>query len=272
MLSQPLYFRKRVSRTPGTGGWVGPRGGLEAGVNSPASAGNQTTIPQLTRPKPSQHSALQTLANRQTTRCRLHTDRNLQAMPDRDSHSTARPPVPVLHRHIRYDRPNRQTVHTPVSTVWAAIKVCHCQRPHSFNNWTTQFLQSHSYNGITLRKVLFTNITRRNGKFIESACYQAVPARPFRRQTMGKVMRYEVQKIEGWKLGVIFNPMNQVSRLSSYRAVNTARLQTVLSAPCLRVLQPADFPEPHNCSIALRAHCSDRLAPKSFRTCDKHRN
>jgi len=29
-------------------------------------------------------------------------------MPDRDSHSTARPPVPVLHRHIWYDRPNRQ--------------------------------------------------------------------------------------------------------------------------------------------------------------------
>jgi len=58
-------------------------------------------------------------------------------------------------------------------------------------------------------------------------------------------------------MGLIFNPLNQVSRLSSYRAVDTARLQTVRSAPCLRVLQPADFPEPHNCSAALRAHCSN---------------
>jgi hypothetical protein len=62
MLSQLLYFRKRLSRTPGTGGWVGPRGGLEARVKSLVSAGNQTTVPQLTRPKPSQYSALQTLA------------------------------------------------------------------------------------------------------------------------------------------------------------------------------------------------------------------
>jgi len=180
MLSQPLYFRKRVSRTPGTGDWIGPRAGLEARVKSLASAVNQTKVHQLTRPKPSQYSALQTLANRQTTR-RLHTDRNLQAMPDRDSHSTARPPVPVLHRHIRYDRPNRQTVRTPVGTVWAAIKVCHCQRPHSFNSWKTQFLQSHYYTGITLRKVLLTNITRRNRKFMEYARYQAVPARPYSR-------------------------------------------------------------------------------------------
>lgn len=166
MLSQPLYFRKRVFRTPGTGEWTGPRAGLEARVKSLASAGNQTKVPQLTRPKPSQYSALQTLANSQTTRCRLHTDRNLQAMPDRDSHSTARPPVPVLHRHIWYDRPNRPTVRTPVSTVWAAIKVCHCQRPHSFNNWKTQFLLSQPYTGIILRKVLLTNITRRNRKFM----------------------------------------------------------------------------------------------------------
>jgi hypothetical protein len=94
MLSQPLYFRKRVSRTPGTGGWVDPRAGLEARVKSLASAGNQTTVPQLTRPKPSQYSALQTLANRQTTRCRLHTERNLQAIPDRECHSTAGPRAP----------------------------------------------------------------------------------------------------------------------------------------------------------------------------------
>jgi len=88
-LSYPWYRRL---------GWPQSRSG------SSSSAGNQTAVPQLTRPKPSQYSALQTLANRQTTRCRLHTDRNLQAIPDRDSHSTARPPVPVLHRHIRYDQ------------------------------------------------------------------------------------------------------------------------------------------------------------------------
>jgi hypothetical protein len=111
IVSQPLYFRKRVSRTPGAGGWVGPRAGLEARVKSIASAGNQTTVPQLTRPKSSQYSALKTLANHQTTCCRLHTDRNLQAMPDRDSHSTARPPVPVLHRHIRYDQTVRRSAH-----------------------------------------------------------------------------------------------------------------------------------------------------------------
>lgn len=111
MLCQPLYFRKRVSSTPGTGGWVGPTAGLEARVKSLASAGNQTTVPQFIRPKPNQHSALQTLANCQTTRSRLPTDCNLQAMRDRDSHSTARPPVPVLHRHIRYDQTVRRSAH-----------------------------------------------------------------------------------------------------------------------------------------------------------------
>jgi len=57
----------------------------------------------------------------------------------------------------------------------------------------------------------------------------------------------------GKEIGSDFTPLYQVSRLSSYRAVNTARLQTVHSAPCLRVLQPADFSEPHNYSAALPA-------------------